>query len=138
MTHSRMQPGRRPTRFSQLLSEARLTQEQLARLAGTSKQQINRYATGERLPNVRMAKLISPHLGIDWQVLLEAETADERLADAKDGIAVRKPPPVLGEPLNDADELALIGLWRGLSILKKAALFANLGADEMPSLRKLA
>lgn len=118
-----------------LLVERGIRPAEFARRVGVSKQQIHKLL-GRKNQTAVWALRLAPHLGIPWTDLVESKTSSEVAPDIESRVTVGKSAPLVGEPLNDLDELALIGMWRKLSFTKKAALFAYLGADDMPSLRK--
>lgn len=65
------------------MARAKMKQTELARAAGTHKQQINKLANGERQLTVRWAKRLAPLLGFTWQELIEGprSTADTRRSE---------------------------------------------------------
>lgn len=68
----------RPTRFPSMLKELMdskgLNDPELARLVGTSKQQIFKFRAGQRSVSVAWARLLAPHLGASWQDLFSDDT----------------------------------------------------------------
>lgn len=125
-----------PTYVRRLMDERGLNQSQLAEMAGVTRQEVNRAYKGTRQVTVSIAKRLAPHLGVAWYALVADDAGQEPAPAVEHRVAVRKVPPVPGEPLNNPDEIALVGMFRSLSLVKQAALFAYLGADDMPSLRR--
>lgn len=78
------------------------------------------------------------HPGDYDPIAAHAMPAEELASGRKQRIVIPKLDPAPGDPIHDLDEAALLGMWRRLSIVKKATLFAHLGSDDMPSLRKSA
>lgn len=67
-------PSRFPSILRALMEKSGLSDPDLARLAGTSKQQIFKLRTGQRSVSVEWAKILAPHLGVSWQDLFSDDT----------------------------------------------------------------
>lgn len=76
---------------------------------------------------------IAPEIAIEAAPAQETPTSQEPPTAVEPGVAVRDLGPHLGDSLDDLDEVALLRLWRALSITKKAAVFALLGIAEWPN-----
>jgi transcriptional regulator with XRE-family HTH domain len=122
------------TPLAKAIAHRGIRQADLAKLAGTSKQQIFKLC-GRRHLSPAWAKRLAPHLGVPWLSLIDGEVVQEPPSHVEQGVVVGESDPAPGDRLNDPDELALIGMWRKLTRTKRAALFAYLGADDMPSLK---
>jgi transcriptional regulator with XRE-family HTH domain len=109
-----------------------MRQADLMRATGVGKQQINRFYLGKPL-TPEWAKKLAPALGIEWLDLFEGKLSEQLAASIEQGIAVRQGGPSIGQFINDPDELAMIRMWRRMSVTKKAALLAFLQSDEPPA-----
>ena len=56
-------------RLKALRTELSLTQEELAKRCGISKQNISRYENSDREPNIRTAKMLADALGVELAML---------------------------------------------------------------------
>ncbi len=136
-----------PTRLKKLRSATGLSQAQVANHFKIKPSSVAQWETGRSKPTVdkiaRLATLyqvsINTLCGDDIPIIgvLPEQPASKITADVEHRMAVGKGKPQRGDFVDDLDELALLEMFRGLSFLKKAALFAYLGAVDMPSLRKL-
>jgi hypothetical protein len=65
------------------MTQAGITDPELANAAGTTKQQIHKLRHRERKLTVQWAKRLAPHLGSTWQELIEGPLApsDARRTD---------------------------------------------------------
>lgn len=115
-------------------------QAALARKLGAevNRQHVHKLMTGEITMSAAWAQKIAPLFKMDWAAFLAEHLPQQAAAAVEAGVPVRGGSPKPGDPIQDDDEAALIGLWRRLSIVKKATIFDYLGFDELPSLREQA
>lgn len=59
-----------------------LTQEELARMVGTSKQMVSKYELGQRSPKIIMARAFATALGTTLDELLDIEKIEEEQTEA--------------------------------------------------------
>jgi transcriptional regulator with XRE-family HTH domain len=131
-----MPPADTLTYLARILRARGMRQVDLARGLGTHRQQISKWVSEGRPISPVWAKRMEPLVGVPWPDLVEGKFPQELAAGIEQGVVVGQGGPHPGDPIYDADELALLRMWRQLSLTKRAALFAYLGADDLPSLRK--
>ena len=124
------------TALAYLVESQGVKQVELAAVINTSKQQINKLMSGERIMTPKWAKLLAPRLGVDWTFLVEGKAPDESAAVVELGVGIWQGRPLTPHFVDDPDKLALLRLWDELSFVKRASLFAHLGMDDMPSAPK--
>lgn len=137
-----------PVRMKRLRAATGLSQAKVARHFGIAPVSVAQWETGrskpmlDRIPalaslyRVSIAELCGSDIPIPV-LSFSSERSSDTASNVENRVAVRQDSPTRSETIDDLDELALLDFWRDLSITKKAALFGYLGADEMPSLRKI-
>ena len=58
------------TRLAQLMERTGVSASELARLVGTTRQQVFKLRTGERQMSAAWAMRLAPHLGVDWPSII--------------------------------------------------------------------
>ena len=122
------------TLLGRLIRDCGVTLDWVGQQAGTTKQQISKLKSGERRMTAEWAQRLAPVFDMEWVPFLEGHLTKEVTPPVKLRVAITKPPPVRGEPLEDSDELALIAFWRTLTRIKRYAAADRLGVD-LPSMR---
>ena len=136
-----------PTRLKKLRAATGLSQAQVAKHFGIKPSSVAQWEIGRSKPTVdKLSDLailyrvsLNTLCGDDIPIaaILPDQPASQISTDIKHRMTIRQRDPQRSNVVDDPDELALLNLFRRLTFLKKAALFAYLGAVDMPSLRKL-
>lgn len=125
------------TPLAKALESANMTQQRLADLIGTSKQQINKLVHQTNKMTLEWAHKIAPHVGIPWPELMGWDqkmidqlgltiAADQ--AERATGTSHTQPAraPQRGQFIDEDSELSLLAFWRGLNDEEKRFMLSLL------------
>lgn len=121
-----------------------IDREALARLVGVTRTAVSFWVSGKTVPRGQKLAKIAYHLGIPVTALFEGDPdgmpvlfqehlLQESPPGVESGIAVGKSAPSSDDSADERDKAALLKIWDGLTITRRAQLFADLGL-ELPSL----
>lgn len=98
-------------RLKALRTELSLTQEELAKRCGISKQNISRYENSDREPNIRTAKMLADALGVELAALAHDEQDSTPPEDLDDSPQVRMIARA-GKKMSEADREKMLQLLK--------------------------